>query len=43
MFRTLPERVRTEDLVETSDVQPSTPEETELQRAWRGALLGAGG
>ena len=42
-FRDLPEPVRRDELVETSDVGQSTPPEQELPAAWRAALLGAGG
>ena len=42
-FRDLPEQVRPDELVETSDVGQVAPPEPELPAAWRAALLGAGG
>jgi hypothetical protein len=41
-FRQLPEPVRPEHLVETSDVDRPVPAETPLQTEWRLALLGPG-
>ena len=41
-FRRLPEPVRPDELVETSDVDRPVVVETPLQEAWRLALLGPG-
>jgi len=42
-FRQLPEPVRPEDVVETSDARQVAPPEQEVPAAWRSTLLGAGG
>ena len=39
-YRQLPERVQPEDVVETSEAEPSLPVEPPLQEAWRTALFG---
>jgi hypothetical protein len=41
-FRQLPEPVRPEELVETSDVDRPVVAETPLEEQWRQALLGPG-
>ena len=41
-FRRLPEPVRPEELVETSDVDRPVVAEGPLEEAWRVALLGPG-
>jgi hypothetical protein len=41
-FRKLPEPVRPEELVETSDVERPVVAETPLETEWRLALLGPG-
>ena len=39
-YRQLPEPVRPDELVETSDADRPVPVETELQEVWRTALFG---
>ena len=39
-YRELPEPVRPEELVETTDAERAVPVETELHEAWRTALFG---
>jgi hypothetical protein len=41
-FRELPERVRPEDTVETSDADPPLVVESEPAEVWRTALFGPG-
>ena len=41
-FRHLPEPVRLEDVVETSDATSPPPAEQPLEEVWRTAMLGSG-
>ena len=41
-FRQLPERVRPEEVVETSDADPPLVVEGEMAEVWRTALFGPG-